>query len=489
MRVFPKIKDENFNGEEFVFGKILTLTLSKKFYIKSQANLFAELYKNFTAGIGVLKIAVIDSDEKTAVLTSKAYATLPVVDVETDDYALKVDERKAELHFQDEKSLAHAFCTLLALIEVRNTVKGKETFTLPQGVARDKPIGDFRAIHLCVFSYTTMDYLQKYVRLAGFMKLSYVVLEFWKTYPFACFKAGVDKGAFSKRELMKLCEVAKALGVEIIPMINTLGHASWGSRKSGEHLALYNNPKLADLYDTIGWNWNVRNPRVLALQKQMIDELIQTFDGCAYVHLGCDEAFGFGVDRIFQGDKKPTEYMCEHINALARYVKSKGKTSLIWGDMLLPRKPEWVEHKTECHALSEESAQILINGLDKDIVLVDWQYTITYDDIPTAKYLSEQGFKVIMAPWRETKPRIACQANVEKYGYLGLMLTTWDEKALNRIYAEGATLAWNGAEEMQKHFATYGGTAAITVINYYIRNVYKPKKLKFEDSGAYKANL
>ena len=182
MRTYPRIKETNFNEKELTLGKNIVLTLSKKYYDKNQIKLYKELFKNFTADVALLKVALVEGDAPTAVLSAQAVSSLPNTEAGEYDYSLKIDDKKAELHFHDKNSLAHALSTILTLVEVRSTKRGAEAFTLPQGTANDAPIMGFRSVHLCVFAETKYSLTRKYVRLAGLMKMTHVVIEFWGMY-------------------------------------------------------------------------------------------------------------------------------------------------------------------------------------------------------------------------------------------------------------------------------------------------------------------
>lgn len=484
MRTYPKIKETQFNGKELTLGKNFVLTIGKKYYDKNQASLYRELFKNFTASVGNLKIVTVEDEQPTAVLASAAVSSLPKAQAEEYDYVLKIDGKQAELHFHDQKSLAHALSTVLTLIEVRSTAKNAEEFTLPQGTAKDAPIMGFRSVHLCIFPETAYQLMKKYVRLAGLMKFTHVVLEFWGSYKFKCKKELARENAYTEKQVRSLVADANAMGVEMIPMLNILGHASLNRLRGGKHAVLDNYPKLAPLFDASGWNWNILNPEVLDLHKKLIDELIDLFGEGAYVHLGGDEAFGYGTDRTFDGKDK-YGLMCKYINELSAYVKGKGRTPMVWADTFIWRNPEWIKAGCACNAESEEIGERLLAELDHDIIMVDWEYFLSCTDIPATKYLADHGYKIILAPWNNEASQGICVDNVTRFGYMGIMLTTWADVYKNFIYMTGGTLMWNGVKETQEHFKRFGvgGPAVKAGINYYLRNLYKTRKFKGTDNG------
>lgn len=133
---------------------------------------------------------------------------------------------------------------MLSLIEARCTRKNEEQFTLPVSDIFDKPRMAFRAVHYCVFPETDYSLLRKYIRLAGFAKYTHIVLEFWGMFRYTCEKAMYRKQAFSFKQVRILAEEANALGAQIIPMLNHLGHAAQNRAIYGKHCALDQNPAL-----------------------------------------------------------------------------------------------------------------------------------------------------------------------------------------------------------------------------------------------------
>lgn len=164
-------------------------------------------------------------NENCAVLNAEA-TCCPALN-EGDEYALHVTGEGAFLRGDSPIALYHALLTLVQLIVPTRVQDGFEA-ALPAVVIGDHPtITNMRAIHLCVFPETTLLLLEKAIRLAGLMKFTHVVLEFWGTLKYDALKElSWPEQSYTKDQIRPLIKLIRDLGMEVIPMINHLGHAS-----------------------------------------------------------------------------------------------------------------------------------------------------------------------------------------------------------------------------------------------------------------------
>ncbi len=453
MYIYPRPKRIQEGDGEVFFDRNATLTVGSGLLTKSQKTLVKELYKNFTCGVG--KLTVCDGEDGVAVLAKEARTVQgrPF----DGEYAISVREGHAALFFADRIGFMHAFYTLLSMIEER-TVKGSLAFTLPVCEIEDEPTVSFRGIHFCVFPETRYTMLKKFIRFAGFAKYTHVIIEFWGTFPYRCCPDMARKTAYSRKQIKSLVREANDLGMEVVPMLNCLGHAAQNRALFGKHAALDQNPKLAPYFEPTGWTWNLLNPDTKQLLKEMRRELIEICGKGNYFHIGCDEAFPYGTSRLFAGRDK-NDILVEHINDIAKEMKEMGRRIFIWGDQMLYRQEGWAPPPDNiAYAESQEMADKLLNGLDKDIIVTDWQYYATEKVMPTAKILSEHGFEVILAPFDCLKGTKTCVQNVLDNGYKGLLQTTWhlmhgghsDWDGSISMNLRSADMFWNGRTEHSK---------------------------------------
>ncbi len=142
--------------------------------------------------------------------------------------------------------------------------------------------------------------------------------------------------SFTEQEIRSLLQLARDLGMEIIPMYNHWGHAPMSRGRVGKHTLLDQNPRRALLLEPDGWTWCLSNPDTHKLLRDIREELMELSGPGSYFHLGCDEASPFGscpkcrkLDFI--------GYIPEYIRGIADELERCGRRAIVWGDQYLER--------------------------------------------------------------------------------------------------------------------------------------------------------
>jgi hypothetical protein len=182
----------------------------------------------------------------------------------------------------------------------------------------------------------------------------------------------VSAHAMSQETVRRLIRHAARAGIEIIPEVEAWGHAGW---------ILNHYPHLADATDT--GTLEMGNEAVYVLLDAVIGEVSELFTSSRYIHIGMDEAWFPAVPDVTpELDRR----IAAHVNRVADMVRSRGRTPMMWADM--------VTHRPR-----------VLEALPRDMVMVDWRYWIHETDAKS-RTLSDAGFPVITAPaivWYETR--------------------------------------------------------------------------------------
>ncbi len=341
---------------------------------------------------------------------------LPIADGE--EYTVCIRPEGIGLVGRDHASLMRAFGALLARIEL--CAGEKDTLCLPCGEIRGVYSVARRMIHLCVFPETDLSMLRRLVRLCGVLSYTHVVLEFWGMLKYDCLHELAWSNAFSKEQIAPVIREARAMGMEPIPMINHLGHASSCRIDTGKHVVLDQNPALQYLFTPDGWCWDIFSQDVRALLKEMRRELCELFGEGEYFHIGCDEA------HIYSSEYYPMAGLCDYLASLTREVLSEGRRPILWGDMIVPydcssEKPE------KAVAAWERAKRMkpLMDALAPQSVIADWHYDIKTAPVPSVPEFARQGFDVMGCPWDQPANIDAQHATAVGQKTYGLMMTTW----------------------------------------------------------------
>ncbi len=258
-----------------------------------------------------------------------------------------------------------------------------------------------------------------------------------------------DDGALTPATVAELTAAARAMGIRLVPFLNTLGHCEGFIRaEGGQHLS-------EGPYEGLGQQICATRPECAAFARGLIDDALAAFDD-PWLHLGGDETWQLGqcprcAARAAEVGKGGL--YAEYFAPLCRYVLERGRRPALWADMLL-QHPE------------------ALAALPRGTVLFDWQYT--RGPRPTTERLQAQGFDVVCCPsvetysgawchWRVTRELIdAHAADARATGALGVLLTSWElcyftnyAATLPLIYAAGRRLAhqtdWRHALEQESH--------------------------------------
>ncbi len=182
----------------------------------------------------------------------------------------------------------------------------------------------------------------------------------------------VSPYAMSKETVRRLVRHASNAGIEIVPEVEAWGHAGW---------ILDHHPQLADATDT--GTLAMGNEAAYALLDAVIGEVTALFATSRYIHIGMDEAWFPAVpDTTADIDRQ----IAAHVKRVSEMVRSRGRTPMMWADM--------VTHRPR-----------VLKELPRDIIMLDWRYWI-HEDAAKTRTLKDAGFDVYTAPaivWYETR--------------------------------------------------------------------------------------
>ena len=171
---------------------------------------------------------------------------------------------------------------------------------------------------------------------------------------------GYRRGRYSLEEQKELDDFADALGIELVPCIQTLAHLRTAIRWN------YMEP----MRDTID-NLMVGQDGTVTLVEAMIAHFSKTFRS-RRIHLGMDEAVNLGTGRYLrhQGYRNHREIIMEHLQITCSLCKKYGLEPMIWDDMLFRDHTPLMNYYGDSDPLTpEQKAQFPDN-----LSFVYWDY-------------------------------------------------------------------------------------------------------------------
>ena len=234
------------------------------------------------------------------------------------------------------------------------------------------------------------DDVRSLLEKAGKFKLNTFLMEYNARFPFASHPAISSCNAFTKEDVQSFERICEENSIEIIPLVQCLGHNAHINRLP--EYGKYFEPDFPDGRKSA--QLCPLSEESFQLFKTLAGEILNAHPNGKYLHLGGDEARSMGMcPECAEFVKKYGEgqLYVDYINKCAAFARSCGRIPIIWDDML-SRHPE------------------LTDKVDKDIVIMVWDYWTTEDPSPITvfrpaergividKSLAENGFAELEQP-------------------------------------------------------------------------------------------
>jgi len=383
--------------------------------------------------------AIVIGDVPRFTLASDCLSTYGLVAPDRpESYAIAVDGNGAYLAARNDKGIFYGVNTLLQLIEVTDQgIRMKGCRIL------DYPALQFRGVHAFTgknagdeIARTLKVFLARNKMNTFVWECEYIV---WDSHP----EIAHPQYGMSKKEAAKVIDAAKQLGIDIVPLIQSLGHSEW-MFSNRQHLNLAEDPSFPYAY-------TISKPETYTFIFSVFQEALDFFHPRIF-HIGHDEITLRGRFPLTTKDKTVTQILLEDTNKLHDWLKERGVRAMMWGDMLLYR----TDGPDACLAPSLEEAQARREGIPRDTLIADWHYAaVPPEGYKSLNIFKGNRFQTVGAGWfNPDNIRNLAKACADT-GALGYLQTTWagfdfaidgnDESWIQyRAYIPAAEYAWTG---------------------------------------------
>jgi len=356
-------------------------------------------------------------------------------------YVLSVDARDAVIVARSPRGLLYGSQTLLQL--VRPAVSGPGSQLLGVRIV-DYPQLAFRGVHLCIFPNTELASIRQAILVAARYKYNAVVIEPWASLASRKRPETAYEHAYTPEQMRPLADLVRAAGMEMIPMLNSWGHASGMRSRSSQHVVLDRFPRFRELYEPDGWSFCLSNPAIYPHLFDRYEELLEVFGPARYFHLGMDEAWGhLGLteSKACRGSD-PRKLLVDHLLKLHGYFAQRKIQVLMWHDMFIERNHPELGRLSPANSVPPINSHLALADLPKDVIIAAWNYDESRE-WPVPKYFRDKGYPVVVCPWKSQRNTISLLNTAKRLDLLGLLATTWDslDVALPSV-AEAGVLAW-----------------------------------------------
>jgi hexosaminidase len=193
-----------------------------------------------------------------------------------------------------------------------------------------QPVTPVRCLHLDLKGLPpTSERLLSLLDLLAAARYNAVLVEWEDMFPWTCDTRFRCETAYTPEDVVRFRDKAKVLGIEIIPLVQCLGHMQT-PLKFPEYAHLR---ELPDHYDVL--NPLAEGARVLV--EDMIDDILALLPDVKHFHLGGDEAWTFGshpdTKAFIEEHGKGALYMY-HVEPLLDKLLARDIRPILWHDMM-----------------------------------------------------------------------------------------------------------------------------------------------------------
>lgn len=382
-----------------------------------------------------------------------------ISDLKPEGYILSVSMDQVSIRAKDRAGLLYAFMTLEQLIcDAKD-----QNINLPLCSIEDYPLLSYRAVHLDMkhhlekrdYYYKLMDQLAKY-------KINAIIAEVEDKLAYERQPLVGSVDALSIEEWKKLSAYAKNRNIEISPLVQGLGHASY----------ILKHEQYRDLRDNSesDWAFNPLDPRTYDVQFDLYLDAMEAMPYGRYLHVGGDEVHTTGRG----SGKSELELQLIWLNKVCEFAEEHGRIPIVWDDMPIRYaglyKPMFNpdlsrEEVDSMWAANDYKLLESIGMFPKNCIYMRWNYRLPQSEgnIKAMEWFSEHDLKVMGATAGQTRWVLMPQneSNMEnissfaktsvKNGIDGLLLTLWDDDSPHfELYWRGilafAEYSWSGEQ-------------------------------------------
>jgi len=379
------------------------------------------------------------------------------LDVKQEGYTLEISNNQIQITGKDNAGLLYAFQTLGQLME---DAKEQDVF-LPTCFIKDFPLLSYRAIHLDIkhhidkldFYYKLFDKLAKY-------KINAVIVEMEDKLKYKRQPVVASGDALSIETWQKLSDYAIERNIEISPLIQGLGHASF-ILKHNIYKELRDDPQS-------DWAFNPLNPKTYKVQFDLYLDAIEATPHGRFLHIGGDEVHTTGRN----SGKSPLELQLLWLNKVCKFAEEHDRTPIFWDDMPLKfagvynamfNKKLSIKEVDEIWRKKEPKLLKFLDQFPKNCIYMRWNYSSpqAVGNSKAMDWFRSHNLQVMGATAGQTTWVLMPQneSNMEnikafalssqKSGLNGLLLTLWDDESPHfTLYTRGilsfAEYTWSG---------------------------------------------
>lgn len=387
---------------------------------------------------GIIRLALAGTPRGKSLLAALPQAALYESKKNSEAYILDTGNNRVTIVAETPRGLLYGVQTLLQM------VRGGKSKQVAGARIVDYPQLGFRGLHICIFPNTELAGVRQAMLVAARFKYNAVVIETWASLKSKKRPETAYENTYSPEQLKPIIDMGKALHMEMIPMLNSWGHASGMRANSSQHVVLDRFPQFKPLYEEDGWSFCLTNPAIYDHLFDRYSELLELFGNPQYFHLGLDEAWGhrglMNSEACRGADPRAT--LTAHLKKLYAWFARRNIKVFVWHDMFIERDHPQLGRLSPANSVPPFDSHLVLDELPKDVIIDAWNYAETRE-WPVPKYFLDRGFPVVVSPWKVRRNAVAMVNTGKKLNVMGLLQTTWDSLDVTLpTVGEAGVAAW-----------------------------------------------
>jgi hexosaminidase len=257
------------------------------------------------------------------VLTLQIQAT-PEIPASPEGYILEIKAEQATITARDPAGLFYGCQTLNQILEDARD----QALPVPAVKITDFPELAYRAVHLDLKHHLDAGhyYYQLIDRLAQ-VKVNAIIVEFEDKLRYRQVPEVGASHAISIEEFAAISKYAQARHIQISPLVQGLGHASF-ILKHEKFKHLRDNPAS-------DWSFDALHPGTYDLQFSLYEDAMAATPNGKYLHIGGDEVGNLGMSELAKkSGKKPFELQMYWLNKVCDFARQHNRIPIFWDDMV-----------------------------------------------------------------------------------------------------------------------------------------------------------
>ena len=305
-------------------GKLKLESNSKIFYhpdsrrAAKKLNDFLSKHYNFT-------LETMEHDSKNLLIAPNPVALADKnISGSKEAYQLEINDI-IEIQANTDAGIFYGVITLCQMLE--------DSLNLPCCIIEDAPAMSMRGIHWDLKGLMpTFEYLKEQIKRYAYFKVNTILAEYEDTFFYDKHPALNSPNALSKEQVKELLELAKENYIQVIPLVQSLGHAEYILRHAEyAHVAETPDGNISQMCPS--------NPQTFELFESFVDELLKLHDS-EYIHIGGDETRQLGecAECAATVEKSSDiDLYFTYIKKCCEAIVARGRKPIIWDDMLCRR--------------------------------------------------------------------------------------------------------------------------------------------------------